>query len=163
MPLVFTDAQIRALLVEPKELPRTWRSRLVPRRAREFRHSRARLFLRGVHGTHFCIRVRQNDLNPLDFSVILMCQVPKRNLWFRLRRYNGLHPSRHRNRLEDKWISGFHVHDATQRYQERDMDEDGFAEPTKRFANFQGALDCLERECGIVIVGPSPAQASLFK
>ena len=37
----------------------------------------------------------------------------------------------------------FHIHIATQRYQDLGTRKDAFAEPTDRFADFHGALRCL--------------------
>ncbi|MGO9060397.1 MAG: hypothetical protein ACLQU2_23895 [Candidatus Binataceae bacterium] len=66
---------------------------------------------------------------------------------FRLRRYNGK-SHEHTNQIEKNTFYGYHIHTATERYQELGMDEDGFAQPTARFSDLSGALNCMIEDCG---------------
>ena len=61
--------------------------------------------------------LRQNKINRLDFSVILAVRVPQSNLLFRLRRYNGK-SHEHTNHIEGDTFYDYHIHMATERYQE---------------------------------------------
>ena len=40
-------------------------------------------------------------------------------------------------------VTGFHIHTATERYQVNSVREEDYAEPTKRYADVNGALKCL--------------------
>ena len=86
--------------------------------------------------------LRQSTVNALDFSVILAVRVPQSNQVFRIRRYNG-RSHEHTNHIEGGSFSDFHIHIATERYQELGAREDAYAEPTDRYGTFQDALRCL--------------------
>lgn len=146
MPRIFTDNEITALLTEHKVLPGRWASRLQPKPKSAMQFDQRDCEVRGQQNHVFRIIIRQNKINPLDFSVILMFQDAD-GTEYRLCRYNGKHPSRHTNRLEKtKGESGssfqtqFHVHVATQRYQEAGYDITGYAEVTTEYASLEGAL-----------------------
>jgi len=91
----------------------------------------------GSAGSRFRLLIRQSPFNPLDFSVILGYLPENVSGLFRLRRYNGK-SHKHTNRIEGSKFYEFHIHIATERYQDRGMDEDGFAEPTSRFSDLNG-------------------------
>ena len=93
---------------------------------------------------------RQNKINRLDFSVILAVRVPDSSLIFRLRRYNGK-SHEHTNHIQDVSFYDFHIHYATERYQERGTREDTYAEPTDRYGDLQGALRCLIHDASLEI------------
>ena len=114
MPLCLSDEDIQRLLEERKPLPKNYVQRLMlkPKRG----HKEREMQVKGTSGSDFRVIVRQNDLNPLDFSVILAYQAPNSNQFFRLRRYNGKH-GEHTNKLEEQRFYNFHVHTATERYQ----------------------------------------------
>ena len=118
---------------EPKVLPDDWRGQL---------YKDEELFVKGNHGNTFRIKIRQNDIYPLDFSAVLSVRVPLSNIQFRLRRYNGA-TNPHANPIEGNVINGFHIHCATERYQRRGDDEETYAEETSRFSDLDGALRCL--------------------
>ena len=105
--------------------------------------------------------LRQSSIDPLNFSVILSVTVPGTNLIFRLRRYNSK-THQHSNRLEgsDKFYS-FHIHQATERYQEAGWDEDSYAEPTGRFTDLHGAIKCMFQDCGFIL--PEAEPLTLFE
>jgi len=103
--------------------------------------------------------MRQNKINTFDFSIILAVRVPQSNQLFRLRRYNGK-SHEHTNRLEDTTFYDFHIHIATERYQEIGMREDAYAERTDRYSDFHGALQCLIHDANLEV--PLDPQGNLF-
>jgi hypothetical protein len=145
MPIVLTDAQIAELLHEHKQLPEHYRRLLSPRTKRG--HRQSELDVDGKSGSRFRLIVRQSEFDPLDFSVILAYYVPRTNVLFRLRRYNGK-STKHTNRIEGTSFYDFHVHMATERYQMQGFDEDAYAEPTGRYSDLRSALGCLVKDCG---------------
>jgi hypothetical protein len=123
-------------------------------------HRERELEVKGANGNDFRIILRQSNFNPLAFSVILAYRPSKSSQLFRLRRYNGRSHD-HTNVLEKETFYAFHVHMATLRYQrESGLREDGYAEQTDRFADFQGAIQCMLADCGFVV--PEIDQAALF-
>jgi hypothetical protein len=153
---VLTDAQIDALVQEPKPLHTDWMTRLRPKAGR-LGHQVRDLDLPGEHGSTFRIVVRQSMANALDFSVILAYRPVVGPRLFRLRRYNG-RSHEHRNRIEGDQFYDFHIHSATERYQLLGMHEDSFAQATDRFADLAGALSVFVQDCGFSI--PSDGQLS---
>jgi len=157
MPTVrYTNDEIQSLVEESKPVPEdafspvNWRSREG--------HDRADLDVEGKDGHLFSVKLRRNQFNEKDFSVILCVEVPNSNVTFRLRRYNGRHT--HRNKIENERFRDFHIHTATERYQERGFDEDGYAQVTDRYSSFATALRCLLEDCGFEPEAGS--QQSLF-
>ena len=153
----YSDREIAALLQERKALPADWRSRsqLRPKRGHEERD----LWLDGDAGSNFRVILRKNTINVLDFSIILAVRVPHSTKIFRLRRYNGK-SHEHTNHIEGDTFYDFHIHIATERYQEIGTREDAYAEPTDRYGDFHGALVCLLDDANFDV--PPEAQASLF-
>lgn len=153
----FTDPEIAALVAEAKPVPHDWRYsvQLRPKRG----HRERDLDLSGAAGNAFSLILRQNSINVLDFSLILTVRVPGSNQLFRLRRYNGK-SHWHTNRIEGNTFYDFHIHMATERYQERGTREDAYAEPTVRYADFHAALQCLLTDTNIVM--PPDPQGTLF-
>lgn len=141
----FTDAEIAILLNEEKRLPENYSS-LIELKSKKG-HKEREIAITGGNGNAFLVILRQSEINSLDFSVILGYQLPKSNVVFRLRRYNGK-SHEHSNRIEGDVFYGFHVHAATQRYQELGMDEDSYARPSDQYSNIQQALGCLFSDCG---------------
>ncbi|MFA5880109.1 MAG: hypothetical protein WC860_08065 [Candidatus Margulisiibacteriota bacterium] len=110
-------------------------------------------------GSLFKLIIRQNSINPLDFSVILGYESSETHKTYRLKRYNGK-SHRHKNKLEDNSFYGFHIHIASQRYQESKLEHEGFAEETTSYSNIKDALKCLVQDCNIRI--KENPQLSLF-
>lgn len=156
MAVTYSDAQIAALLNERKPLPRTWR--VPPQLKRNGQQAERQFDLIGQESSSFVVILRQNLINPLDFSAILAVRVPGSNQVFRLRRYNGA-THRHRNRIEGDAFATFHIHTATERYQEEGPHEDSFAEPTARYTNLTEALACLVEDANFA--PPDEHQAQL--
>ena len=159
MAVVYTDAEIAQLIGEPKLLPSNWHTLLRLRTKRG--HYEREMDIPGSEGSGFRLIVRKSQFNPLDFSVILGVRIPQSNRVFRLRRYNGK-SHEHTNHIENQTFYDFHIHMATERYQNlgiRDPREDAFAEATDRYADATGALECLLADNGFELGGP---QASMF-
>jgi hypothetical protein len=157
MAVQLEELVISALLAETKSLPVDYRERMQTRPKRG--HKERELDITGAQGSEFRLILRQSLFNALDFSVILAYRPPGTNQLFRLRRYNGK-SHEHTNVLEGQTFYDFHVHVATERYQESGLREDAFAEPADRFADFQGAIRCLLTECGFDV--PPDSQGKLF-
>lgn len=156
MPSVITDTEISGLLAEKKPLPSNFTKSFRLRTKRG--HREFNLDIRGEKGSQFRLMVRQSLFNNLDFSIILLFIPEGSNQHFRIRRYNGK-SHEHTNRIEKRKFYDFHIHTATQRYQEMGFKEDDFAEPTSRYADYYGALDCMMQDCAFVIDG---TQKTLF-
>lgn len=157
MSILLTDTEISALTGENKRLEQGYRSRLQLRPKQG--HRERELDITGEKGSEFRLILRQNLLNILDFSVILAYTVQSSSQIFRLRRYNGK-SHEHTNKIERQTFYDFHIHVATERYQHTGLREDAYAEVTNRYGDFQGALDCLIQDCGLVL--PSNGQERLF-
>ena len=155
---MYSDQEVATLIRERKPLSHEWRSRLRLRPKRG--HDERDLDLTGDAQSEFRLILRQSKLNPLDFSIILAVRVPKSNQIFRLRRYNGK-SHEHTNHIEDVTFYDFHIHTATERYQQFGPREDAYAEPTDRFGDFHGALRCLIQDANLEI--PPEQQGRLFK
>jgi hypothetical protein len=155
--ILLTDAEITALICETKQLEPGYLSRLQLRPKRG--HSERELDITGANGSEFRLILRQNLLNVLDFSVILAYSVASSSQVFLLRRYNGK-SHEHTNKIERQTFYDFHIHFATERYQRSGWKDEAYAEVTNRYGDFQGALDCLIQDCGLVL--PSNGQGLLF-
>lgn len=156
MAALLTDTDIEALINELKPLPDNYQEKIVPKPKRG--HKERELSVAGNSGSQFRLILRQSNFNPLDFSAILAFDFPTSTQHFRLRRYNGK-SHQHSNILEGTSVFyDFHIHKATQRYQEAGFREDAFAEPTDRYADFHGALACMFADCGFIL----PAQELLL-
>lgn len=157
MSILLTDAEILALINEPKQLESGYMSKLQLRPKQG--HKERELDITGTNGSEFRLILRQSLLNVLDFSAILAYSSESSSQVFRLRRYNGK-CHEHTNKLERQTFYDFHVHYATERYQHSGLREDAYAEVTNRYGDFQGALSCLIEDCGLVL--PSNGQNLLF-
>ena len=158
MAVTYTDGEIALLLQERKPLPPDWQRRIHLRPKRG--HNEQQLQLTGDQGSEFHLILRQNKINPLDFSIILAVRVPQSNKLFRLRRHNGK-SHEHTNHIEATTFYDFHIHIATERYQEIGAREDAYAEPTDRYGDFHGALHCLIEDTSLY--APPEKQRSLFE
>ncbi len=152
------DEEIGQLVGEKKPLPRDYRKRIALKA--KTGHKEQQLDVKGDNGSEFRLILRQAEINPFDFSIILGYRVPRMNEIYRLRRYNGKH-GEHTNVIERQTFYDYHVHMATARYREAGLKEDAYAEPTDRFSDFRGALDCMLRECGFDV--PEEPQTDLME
>jgi len=157
MPAKYSDAEIARMTSERKRLPEDYRSRVQLHDKRG--HKERELDIVGEYGTQYHLILRQSNFSTLDFSIILAVSPVDSSLLFRLRRYNGK-SHEHTNQIEGDTFYDFHIHQATERYQESGAREDAFAESTGRYADFHSALRCMLEDCGFE--APQGAQASLF-
>ncbi len=148
MAVTYTDPEIDALVREPKHLPANWRARtqLRPKRG----HQERQLNFSGSAGADFSLILRKSLVNPLDFSAILAVHVPRSNRLFRLCRYNG-RSHEHTNHIEGDRFYDFHIHLATQRYQEIGSREDAYAETTDRYTDIDGAIQSMFEDAGFEV------------
>ena len=138
---ILSDLAIGALIATPKPIPDGLHP-LTKHMAARNQSARVHFDIDCATGERFVIAVRQNEINPLNFSVILGYRVPGFNTIFRLRRYNGKHT--HSNPIERSGpFRDFHIHTATERYQKLGAREDHFAEIDTRFHNLDSAIQCL--------------------
>ena len=98
-------------------------------------------------------------LNALDFSAILAVHVPHSTRLFRLRRYNGK-SHEHTNSIERETFYDYHIHVATERYQEIGAHEDAYAETTDRYSDLESAVECLLGDAAFDV--PRDAQMRLL-
>lgn len=156
--VLLTDQDIARLLAESKCLPVDWKRQLElkPKSG----HKEQQIDIAGVDGSLFRLILRQADANPLNFSAILAYSLPGTNQVVRLCRCNGK-SHEHTNVIEGDRFYGYHVHLATQRYQELGGDEDGHAEPCEEYTDLQGAVAVLCDRCGITV--PQDPQMSLLE
>jgi hypothetical protein len=153
----YSDEEIAQMIAERKPLPEDYRSRVQLRDKRGYKERE--LDVVGENKTQYCLILRQSNFNTLDFSIILAVNPLDSNQLFRLRRYNGKSHER-TNQIEGDTFYDFHIHQATERYQESGAREDTFAESTGRYADFHSALRCLLEDCGFE--APQNTQASFF-
>ena len=152
MNITFTDQEIAEFIQERKVLPDDWQNILLG--------AKGVLVVTGDNGNNFRIIARHNYTHPLDFSVILTVAVPLSNRQFRLRRYNGW-TNPHYNSIEKEEVHGFHIHYATERYQQRGLAEDAYAQATNRYNDFNSALQCLIEDANFE--EPPELQMTLFE
>jgi len=154
----FSDQEITSLLGEKKPLPDDWqkRTKMRPKRG----HKERDLEIDGISGGRYRLILRESEVNPLAFSVILAVYLPGTSTLFRLRRYNGK-GHEHTNLIEGETFYDFHIHTATERYQELGAREDAYAEPTERFSDLRGAVRCLIQDANLSI--PKDPQGCLFE
>lgn len=157
MAVQLTDSEIANFLSERKPLPSDYQSRLQLRA--KTGHKERELDITGASGSEFQIIVRQSVVNPLDFSVIIGYSIPTSSVLFRLRRYNG-RSHEHTNRIEGITFYDFHIHTATERYQEAGYAEEHYAETTNRYADLSGAIQCVLQDCAFEL--PPGTQGSLL-
>lgn len=158
MAVTYSDNEVAAMVAERKPLPANWRTRIALRDKRG--HKERELDITGEGGNEYRVILRQSDFNQLDFSVILALNPPETNQLFRLRRYNGK-SHEHTNQIEGNRFYAFHIHQATERYQELGGREDTFAEPSEAYSDFRSAVRCMFRECGFQV--PESQAPTLFE
>jgi hypothetical protein len=158
MAAIYSDNDITRLLSERKPLSADFRSKI---RLREKRgHKEQELDIQGVDGNQFRLILRQSNYNTFDFSIILAYCPANTNQIFRLRRCNGK-SHEHTNIIESDRFYDFHIHTATERYQELGAREDAYAEPSKQFSDFHSALNFMMNSCALEF--PYDPQRKLFE
>jgi len=154
----FSDKDIKRLIEEEKPLPENYRSliQVKPKRG----HSERELNVKGKENNDFRLILRQSLSNPIDFSIILAHQPRNSNQLFRLLRCNGK-SHEHTNTIENTKFYDFHIHLATERYQDIGAKEDWFATPTNGFVSFQEAIIYMLKEGNFEL--PTSPQGLLFE
>lgn len=148
MSVILSENEIKSLIAERKQTDCVIDDLLREMRDKKA-HKESDVTIARADGSYFKIILRQNRLNQLDFSVILG-YVPKgTSQVIRLRRYNGK-SHEHRNKLEDQKFYDFHIHTATERYQNVGFKEELFAETTNRYSSLRSALECLAQDCNVI-------------
>ena len=153
----YTNEEIDELIVEPKPLAADYQSNFLLSQKRG--HKERQIEVEGTAGNRFVLMLRKSDFNEFDFSVILGVVSKDSNQVFRLRRYNGK-SHEHTNRIEGNTFYDFHIHTATERYQDLGAKEDHFAEITDRYSDLHSALPYMIGDCGFMV--PPSAQTNLF-
>lgn len=155
---IYTDIEIDELICEVKRLPTDYLEsvRLKPKPG----HKEREFDVTGDKGNLYKIILRVSATNPLAFSIVLSLVVPLTNLVFRLRRYDGKYHE-HTNKIEKNKFYDFHIHYATERYQNLSgADYVGYAEIDHRYADYYEAMKCLFDDCGFIY--PPSAERNLF-
>lgn len=149
MAVTFTDIEIADLIQEKKSLPKLPHIKLKEKRG----HKEQEIEILGESGNRYALILRESKFNLLDFSVILGFSVPQTNVVFLLRRYNG-RSHEHSNPLEGtESFYDFHIHEATERYQEAGFSAEHYALPTNRYKDLRDAIECLYNDCNIRFKG----------
>jgi len=158
MAIKYSNTEIASLTTESKPLPQDYQEHIQLRPKRG--HKEQELDVAGVNGNSFRLILRQSDYNSLDFPIIIALCPEKTTQLFRLRRYNG-RSHEHTNKIERDTFYDFHIHTATERYQELGAREDSYAERTNRFSDFHSAFRCMLEDCGFQM--PENGQRLLFE
>lgn len=152
MSRILSDNEINDFLKEKKLLPESWKSQLQLKPKSSYQHEEGSFVVKGESGNDFKVIMRRNKINTFDFSIILIFR-DSDGREYKLVRCNGKHASEHTNKWEKeqgypeyKLSPGFHIHLATQRYQEAGYPIDDFAEITNAYHDFNSALNYFLRE-----------------
>jgi hypothetical protein len=148
MSYYFTDEEINSLISEEKNFLGSIEEIMIYKESDG--HKRASIELPRSDGNRFIIQLRQNQNDINDFSAIIAFQEKNSNKDFKLMRYNGK-SHEHSNKLEGNRYYAFHIHMATQRYQDAGRKEESYAEETNRYSDIKGALRCLLQDCNVKI------------
>lgn len=156
--IILTDQGIEKLLKELKPLPYDWRSKNQP--VKNNIEIIQTIQVIGTNNNIFVLKLRQNSIKNNNFCLTLAYKDSEAGKLFHLKRYDSF--NEHTNRIEKESFEGFHVHTATERYQEFGLKrEDAYAEVTDRFNNYENALKCLLEDCNFIV--STDPQISLFR
>jgi len=147
-----TESMINELLSETKLLPLDYVEKLRLKERKDSAHSEASCYIDGVKGHHYRINIRKSNINPLDFSIILVYEDRRSHTDYILTRYNGDHGS-HKNVIEKDLIEGCHIHTATERYQSAGLRIDSYAVKTKDYSSYNTALDSFIKDLNFRMSG----------
>lgn len=152
------DQDIQKLLEEKKAITLDDYHKLFALSKIKGKHKEQEVLLNGTDQHEFIIKIRQSIINPMDFSVIVGFIPKEKNKIFRLKRYNGK-SHKHKNSLEKDEFYDFHIHTATQRYDDLGYDEEAYAQVSDKYSDLKSAIETMIKECNIII--PNGAQLSL--
>ena len=156
MLIFLSDTEINALILEEKRIDSKAFDLSSMRKKKG--HKELDILIPRSDGSQFKIILRQNSNDHLDFSAILAYIPVRHKQDFKLKRYNGKHV--HSNRLHKNKFYDFHIHIASEEYQRAGMKEESFAEPTTRYSSLSEAIDCLVKDCNVIL--PEDRQLKLF-
>ena len=146
-----TDIEIQDLVNEPKQINQSVDSLIKGMKPKDrYPHimQNSHKFSRQNGKGEWLLFIRFNSKYPLDFSCGLEFIPESRKKGFRLRRHNGKNHS-HTNQLEGDTFQDFHIHIATERYQNSSHSDDHYAKTTNKYGEFKEALECLFEDCKI--------------
>lgn len=143
MSIKFSDSEIEDLIQEEKFYTDSLQNLFSLKNKRGHRERDCNL--QGKNGNQFLLILRQSQINSFAFSVILAIYPQSSYQLFRLLRYNGNNHG-HNNRIECQRINGFHIHKATERYQESGGIEDRFVLPASSYYDYQTAVGAMIQE-----------------
>lgn len=131
----FSDSQIRELLLEKKPLKKGWLKRIQLKNVRSGKEGT--VDIDGSFGSQSKLIIKQSKFSKGDFCITLGVYPLNSKTLFRLLRYDGSGHVHSNKCLEGDLIElieyNFHIHRATERYQELGFDEEYYAEPTSRY------------------------------
>lgn len=165
---ILSDNEIAQILAESKPLPKNWKKRLEPLPKSKMGHFQRNFEFDGKQGRHYQIFTRKNDNLIDDFSIGLqLLESPGDK--YTIVRLNGI-GHKHTNKWERKngdfpyeFKNQFHIHMATERYQNDGLRIEGYAEVTTDFFSFDSALDYFVRSFGFEVEGGMQPQNSQLK
>lgn len=161
-----TDKEIKNLITEPKTMgcpiDSVFKSmKDKPGREISYRQTSFKFSRTGGEG-EWLIYLRHSKENVPAFSCGLKFAPKGRNQEFTLVRYNGKN-HQHTNCLENEnTFYDFHIHTATERYQQSPHDDEHYAQPTDRYADIGGAFKILLFDCKVLNDNSDNTQVSIF-
>jgi hypothetical protein len=146
-----TNKEIQAFIKEPKYIDKTFQEIFTFKNWKHKKgHKEFDYSIERNDGSSFIVKIRLNNENQLDFSVILIFNPANTNHYFILRRYNGK-SHEHKNTIEGAKFYDFHIHKATERYQNEGRKAEHFAEPTNSYNNVKGAMRQFIEDCNVTL------------
>ena len=146
---ILKSYQIKELIEEPKRIKENIFDLKLLRERKNSKHRN--VSVKGSLQHNFRIILRQSRIDPLDFTAGLIYIRRENNQDFILLRYNGSHS--HKNVIEKEVFEGFHIHTATERYQEYGSGRvEGYAQQTDRYSTLTEAIECLIKDSNITII-----------
>ena len=149
-PVDLTETEIMDLVNIPKQLPDNYKRQLKLRtRSYSDKHEEAQMEIEGPSGSFFRIITRKSMTNPLDFTIIFGYVPPQKSKLLHIRRYNGK-SHLHTNDIEGDTFFEYHIHYATERYQEAGWAIEKYAKLTDKYDNYDGALEYMLADCNFI-------------
>ena len=150
------DADVKVFLSSRKYLSQkdidSLRHPSIPNGA-ETRYLRSKINVRDDFENRFEVFVRVNNEIPGDFSVGVIYRPEGYDKGIVLRRYNGNSHS-HTNKIErEKIVRKFHIHEATERYQDAGYKAEDYATISTGYSTYQEAIDRMIDECNLRVKG----------
>ena len=141
---ILSDIEIKNLIEDVKPMSVKSIRNINPKLKEKRMHKEAELNIVSETERNFKLIIRVNTIDMFDFSIILM-YTDEQGKSYILRRYNGKHP--HKNKLEGTTLWDFHIHYATERYQQQGYRIESYAETTDSYSNWTEALNKMLDDC----------------